>query len=207
MSEANQVNEANQNPSLTEKSLRGFAEALAAKEPVPGGGGAAALCGAVAAALCSMVCNYTVGKKTYAAVEDDIRVLLDEAESARTRMLELIDGDALAFVPLSRAYAIPKDDPARADVLEQATKGAIEAPLEMAELAARIVDIAAELEEKGSRMLTSDAVCAGVLARAALECAVENVKVNTAALADRAFADPIDARCDALLGIQGVDHG
>ena len=201
------MSEGIQNLSLNEKSLRAFAEALAAKEPVPGGGGAAALAGAVAAALCSMVCNYTLGKKAYAEVEEDIRTLSEEAGSARIRMLELVDEDAQAFIPLSQAYAIPKDDPGRAEALEAATKGAIEAPLEMAELAAWIVDIAAELEDKGSRMLVSDAVCAGILARASLECAVENVRINTAALSDRGYAEEIDAICEGLLGMQGVSNG
>ena len=96
---------------MTETSCRAFAEALAPKAPVPGGGGASALAGSLGAALCSMVGNYTLGKPKYAAVEADVRAILEEAERLRTRLLDLVEEDAAAFAPLSRAYGIPTARP------------------------------------------------------------------------------------------------
>ncbi len=176
-----------------------FAAVLAAQEPVPGGGGAAALVGALGVALGSMVGNFTTGKKRYADVEDDIRRMLDEGEEIRTRLLQLIDEDADAFAPLAKAYGIPKDDPTRAQVLEEATKGACVAPVEMMRQIARAIALLEEMGEKGSRMLLSDVGCGALLCRAALEAASLNVFVNTKTLADRDFAQKLEAECDDLL--------
>ena len=184
---------------LTSRSCESFAEVLAAKEPVPGGGGAAALVGALGAALCSMVGNYTTGKKTYAVVEDDVQRMLAQAQDVRLRLLELVEEDAEAFFPLSQAYAIPRDDPQRAEVLEQATKGACVAPLEMMRQICKAIELLEEMGEKGSKMLASDVGCGALLCRAALEAASINVFVNTKTLADRSFAEQTEAECDALL--------
>ncbi len=184
---------------LTARSCEDFVSALAAKEPVPGGGGAAALAGAIGVALCSMVGNFTTGKKAYAAVEGDIARMLAEATDVRMRLLQLVEEDAEAFAPLSQAYAIPRDDPSRADVLEEATKWACAAPLEMMRQTCRAIELLEEMGEKGSRMLVSDVGCGAHLCRAALEAASLNVLVNTAVLRDRAFATATEAECDALL--------
>lgn len=185
---------------LTGLSLSAFAEELAAKRSVPGGGGAAAYAGALAAALCSMVGNFTLGKRRYAEHEDDVRRMLDEAEEVRGRLVALVDEDAAAFYPLSQAYGIPKGDPTRAERLEEATKGACEAPLEMMEEACHAIRLLEEMGEKGSRMLLSDVGCGALLARAALEAASLNVFVNTASLADRPYAEGLERRCEAMLG-------
>ena len=184
---------------LTSRSVEDFAEVLAAKESVPGGGGAAALVGALGVALCSMVGNFTTGKKTYAAVEDDIQRLLKEATDVRLRLIELIAKDAEAFYPLSKAYAIPRDDPKRAEVLEAATKNACVAPLEMMRQICHAIELLEEMGEKGSKMLISDVGCGATLCRAALEAASMNVFVNTKTLKDRVFAEPTEAECDAML--------
>lgn len=176
-----------------------FASELAAREPVPGGGGAAALVGALAAALCSMVGNFTVGKARYANVEEDVRRLLAEADDTRRRLLELVDEDARAFAPLSRAYAIPREDPTRPQRLEEATRDACKAPLAMMEQCSRVIELLEEMAEKGSRMLLSDVACGAYLARAALEAASVNVLVNTSSLGERSFAQDAESRCDALL--------
>ena len=184
---------------LTEKSCIGFAEALAAKEPVPGGGGAAAYVGALAAALCSMVGNFTTGKKTYAAVEDDVRRMLAEAKAVRLRLLALVAEDAVAFAPLAEAYGIPKDNPIRETVLETATKGACVAPVEMMRQIARAIELLEEMGEKGSRLLISDVGCGALLARAALEAASMNVFVNTKSYKQAEWARALEEECDALL--------
>jgi formiminotetrahydrofolate cyclodeaminase len=188
---------------LIHRSCEEFARVLAAKEAVPGGGGAAALVGSLAVALCSMVGHYTSGKKAYASVEEDIARMLDEAERLRLRLLELVDEDAEAFYPLSQAYAIPRDDPRRSEVLEDATKAACAAPVEMMRYLCKAIELLEEMGEKGSRMLLSDVGCGALLCRAALEAASLNVFVNTKTMADRAFAESVEAECDALLAEYG----
>ena len=184
---------------LTDRSCAEFASVLAAKESVPGGGGAAALVGALGVALCSMVGNFTTGKKTYAAVENDIQRMLKEATAVRLRLIDLVAEDAEAFYPLSKAYAIPRDDPMRAEVLEEATKAACAAPLEMMRQVCRAIELLEEMGEKGSKMLISDVGCGAALCRAALEAASMNVFVNTKTLSDRAFAEQTEAACDEML--------
>ncbi|MDO4806904.1 MAG: cyclodeaminase/cyclohydrolase family protein [Coriobacteriales bacterium] len=184
---------------LIDRSCEDFARVLAAKEPVPGGGGAAAYVGALAVALCSMVGNFTTGKKTYAAVEEDIQAMLKKGEEVRTRLLELVDKDAEAFEPLSRAYAIPRDDPRRAEVLEEATKRACAAPLEMMRQVCAAIELLEEMRQKGSRMLLSDVACGALLARAALESAAVNVFVNTKTLTDKDFVRATEAEVGSML--------
>ena len=184
---------------MTDRSCDGFLTSLAAKEPVPGGGGAAALAGALGVALCSMVGNYTAGKKSYESVEADVQRMLGEAEAVRLRLTELVQEDADAFYPLSQAYAIPRDDPRRAEVLEEATTAACTAPLEMMRQVCRAIELLEEMGEKGSKMLLSDIGCGALLCRAALQAASLNVFVNTKTLANRTFAQETEAECDKML--------
>ena len=184
---------------LIDASCCDFAAALAAKESVPGGGGAAALAGALGIALGSMVGNFTIGKPKYAQVEDDVQRMLEQAQAIRCRLLDLVDEDAQAFLPLSQAYAISKDDPTRADVLEEATKQAIQAPLQMMEQICRAIELLEEMGQKGSTLLLSDVGCGSALCSAALRAASLNVFVNTRSLRDRDFAIKVDAQCDEML--------
>lgn len=185
--------------SLADLSCRVFAAELAAKKSVPGGGGAAALVGALGVALCSMVGNFTVGKKRYADVEDDVVRMMAEAEELRQTLMGLIEADAAAFEPLARAYGIPREDPARAGVLEAATKTACSAPLEMMRACARSVELLEEMGEKGSRMLFSDIGCGAALCSAALKAASLNIYVNTKTLVDRVYAEELEREVDQLL--------
>lgn len=184
---------------IADETCAEFAAQLAAKQSVPGGGGAAAYAGALAVALGSMVGNFTAGKERYAAFEPDLQRMLAESEAIRQRLLELVDEDAQAFEPLSKAYGIPKDDPSRAAVLEEATKSALVAPLEMMRQISAAVSILEELQEKGSRMLLSDVGCGAALAAGALRAASLNVFVNTKALQDRAYAEAVNDEAEALL--------
>ena len=185
--------------SLIDTSCRSFATELAAKQSVPGGGGAAALVGALGVALGSMAGNFTAGKPAYADVEDDIQRMLAQGETIRCRLLDLVDEDAEAFYPLSQAYATPKEDPSRADVLEAATKAAIQAPFQMMQQVCLAIELLEEMEAKGSRMLISDVGCGAALCSAALRAASMNVFVNTHALRDEDFAAETDAACDEML--------
>ncbi|MBR3181912.1 MAG: cyclodeaminase/cyclohydrolase family protein [Eggerthellaceae bacterium] len=181
------------------KSCTEFADELAAKVSVPGGGGAAAYVGALAVALCSMVGNFTTGKKKYAEYEDDVQRMLAEGEQVRTRLLELVEEDAAAFFPLSQAYGIPKEDPTRAEVLEKCTKDALAGPLEMMRQIARGIELLEEMNIKGSRMLISDVGCGAACAAAAMRAAAMNVFINTKSLQDRAFAQAVEGEADELL--------
>lgn len=180
-----------------------FAEVLASKESVPGGGGAAALTGALGVALCSMVGNFTVGKKKYAAVEDDIKAILNKAVVLRGQLLRLVDADAQAFAPLSKAYAIPKEDPHRDTVLEEATLNACKAPMEMVRHCCTCIELLEEILEKGSVMLISDVGCGALLCKAAMECAAMNVFINTGSLKDRDQARNMEAEINTMLAQYG----
>ncbi|MBQ9063356.1 MAG: cyclodeaminase/cyclohydrolase family protein [Eubacterium sp.] len=184
---------------LTERSLTSFVDLMAAKEPVPGGGGAAAAVGALGAALCMMVGNYTTGKKKYAAYEADVQRIMREADALQKQLIEQVNADAEAFEPLSRAYAIPKEHPDREKVLEEATVQACAAPMEMVRCTAKVIDLLDEMQEKGSVMLISDVGCGALLCRAALESAAMNVFINTGSMKNRSKAEAMENEVDALL--------
>ena len=179
---------------MTEISLREFTEQLASKAPVPGGGGASALVGAVGIALGDMVGELTVGKKKYADVEDEIRALMVRAQDLRVRLLACIEKDAAAFEPLSRAYGIPKDDPSRAEVMEACLRDAAGAPMEIFDLCCEAICLEKEFAEKGSRIMILDAATGAALCLGALKGAAVNVRVNTRLMKDRAYAEALDAR-------------
>ena len=184
---------------LINESCEKFSEMLASKSPVPGGGGAAALTGALGAALCSMAGNFTLGKKKYADVEEDIKIILEKAENLRLELLELVDEDAEAFEPLSRAYSISKDDPKHDEILEQALLNACKAPLKMIGCCSEIIILLEEMLVKGSRLLISDVGCGALLCRSAMESAALNVFVNTSLMKDRDEAAKIEAQADKIL--------
>lgn len=190
----------------TNKTCRAFAAALSSADPTPGGGGAAALCGAVGAALCGMVAHLTVGKKTYAAVQEEIQQLLESADRLQQELLDQVSADAEGFLPLSRAYAIPKDDPARTAALQAAAEAACAAPLRIMALCADALCAAERLADIGSRLAVSDAGCAAAILRGALEAASLNVLVNTRTMTDRAAAARLNDRCLSLLE-KGSAHG
>lgn len=184
---------------LTNQSCAAFAAALASKAPVPGGGGASALVGALGAALASMVANYTIGKKKHAAVEDDVKAILAEAETLREKLLALVEEDAKAFEPLSRAYTIPKDDPTRDEVMEQCLRAAAAPPMELLRLCCQAIDLHRELLDKGSAMVLSDVGTGVIFCWSALYGAALNVKVNTKPMRDRAYAEEMNAEADELV--------
>lgn len=182
-----------------EKNIDKFLEALASSAPTPGGGGAAALCGALGIALGNMVGSLTLGKKKYADVQEDIAELNAKAEALRAGFVALVDADAEAFAPLSRAYSIPKDDPARDEIMEPALLRAAEAPLEIMRKCAEALDLISGYAAKGSALAISDAGCAAALCGAAMEAAALNVKINTKSMKNRADADNINAEMNELL--------
>ena len=182
-----------------EKNIDKFLAELASSAPTPGGGGAAALCGALGIALGNMVGSLTLGKKKYADVQEDIAELNAKAEALRAGFVALVDADAEAFAPLSRAYAIPKDDPARDEIMEPALLKAAEAPLEIMRKCAEALDLISGYAAKGSALAISDAGCAAALCGAAMEAAALNVKINTKSMKNRAVADNINVEMNELL--------
>ena len=185
---------------LMNLSCEGFLEELASKAAAPGGGGASALVGAAGVALGSMVGSLTVGKKKYAAVEADIIALNARAEALRKR---LVQADAEAFLPVAAAYKLPKETPEqqahKAAVLEKALDRACAVPLEVMTACGEGIALAAEYAEKGSVLARSDAGCAALFCKAAMQAAGLNVKVNTRLMADKARADALEARAEQLL--------
>ena len=178
-----------------------FIDELASAAPTPGGGGAASYVGAVASA--SMVGNLTVGKKTYAAVEDDVRARLDALEHLRDKLLALIESDAQAFEPLAASYRMPKATPeeaaAKQAALQLALGPACDVPLIIMRTCAEVIDHADFLARNGSKLAVSDAGAAAVLARAAVVAASMNVYINAASMDDEARADRYRAEADRLI--------
>ena len=188
---------------LVNDSVKSFTEQLASKAPVPGGGGASALVGAIGVALGDMVGELTVGKKKYADVEEDIKALMVKAQELRVKLLDCIAKDAVAFEPLSRAYGIPKDDPTRDEVMEKCLRDAAGVPFEILCLCCEAIELQVDFAAKGSVLVISDAGTGVVHCKAALQGAAINVKVNTKSMKDRAYAAEIDRQVDERLAKYG----
>ncbi len=176
-----------------------FSERLASAAPVPGGGGASALAGAVGTALAQMVGELTVGKGSFAHVKDELCDRMAQAQDLRVRLLRCVERDAAAFEPLSRAYGIPKDDPRRDEVMERCLKDAAAVPLEIFDLCCEAIELQKVFAEKGSPLVASDAATGTVLCAGALYGAAVNVKVNTKLMKDRAYAEAVNAHIDENL--------
>ena len=189
---------------FTKNSCREFVEVLASNAPVPGGGGAAALVGAIGTALGNMVGSLTVGKKKYAGVEAEILTLKAKCDALQKELLDQVEADEKGFVPLAKAYGIPKDDPSRAETLEKATVTACQVPVHIMELCCEAMEAIAVFAAKGSRLAVSDAGCAAVCVKAALQAASLNVFINTKTLTDRALAEEMNARCLGMLAQYGA---
>ena len=196
---------------LTQLSCEDFLSRLASKAPAPGGGGAAALVGAAGVALGNMVGNLTTGKKKYAAVEEEILALNARAETLRKRLEALVQADADAFTPLAAAYGLPRETPEqqarKAAVLAEALDGACAVPLDIMDAccegirlaAGEGIALAAEYAEKGSVLAVSDAGCAALFCKAALQASALNVAINTKLMTDRAHAAALDEKAARML--------
>ena len=188
---------------FTKNSCREFVEVLASNAPVPGGGGAAALVGAIGTALGNMVGSLTVGKKKYADVEAEIIALKAKCDALQTELLDQVSADAEGFEPLSKAYGIPKDNPDRDKILEEATLVACRVPVKIMELCCESLDAIAVFAAKGSRLAVSDAGCGAVCVKAALQAASLNVFINTKTLKNREVAEELNAKCLGMLDKYG----
>ena len=177
------------------ETCRAFTGLLASASPAPGGGGAAALTAALGTALGSMVGALTAGKKSYAPVEEEIKAAMTALEALRLQLLDMVQKDAEGFEPLAAAYKLPKEAPDREEILERATLGACQAPVEMMELCCRAMEQVAVMAEKGSRLAVSDAGCGAALLKAGLDAAALNVYINTKSLRNREEAERLNTAC------------
>ncbi|MEW4414694.1 cyclodeaminase/cyclohydrolase family protein [Clostridium sp. AN503] len=189
---------------MIEKEILGqWVDTLASKAPVPGGGGASALGGALAAALGQMVANLTVGKKRYADVEEEMQQSLFALNILQMELMALADKDAEVFAPLAASYGMPTEtEEQKAEkerVMEANLLAASLVPLKMMEKASAVLDILGLLEEKGSRMAVSDVGVAVQFARAALNGAVMNIYINTRSMKDREKAEELNESARKLI--------
>ena len=170
---------------MTLETSRKFVEVLASDAPAPGGGGAAALVGAIGTALGNMVGSLTVGKKKYADVQDEIIALKAKCDALQTELLNQVEMDEINFLPLAKAYGIPKDDPNRDAVIM--------------ELCCEAIEYIKVFADKGSRLAVSDAGCGAVCCKAALQAASLNVFINTKTLKNRELAAEMNAKALGMM--------
>ncbi len=188
---------------MTLETSRKFVEVLASSAPAPGGGGAAALVGAIGTALGNMVGSLTVGKKKYADVEAEIIELKGKCDALQKELLDQVEADEVNFLPLAKAYGIPKDDPNRDRVMEEATIIACSTPMHIMELCCQAIDYIAVFAAKGSRLAVSDAGCGAVICKAALQAASLNVFINTKTLKNRDVAEEMNRKANLMLNKYG----
>ena len=174
---------------MTMESCRKFVEVLASDAPAPGGGGAAALVGAIGTALGNMVGSLTVGKKKYAEVEAEIIELKAKCDALQKELLDQVEADEVNFLPLAKAYGIPKDDPNRDKIME---------------LCCQAIEYIAVFAAKGSRLAVSDAGCGAVCCKGALQAASLNVFINTKTLKNREVAEEMNAKALGMLDKYGA---
>lgn len=193
---------------MTAKSCEEFISVLASSAPVPGGGGASALVGAIGTALGNMVGSLTVGKKKYADVQDEILELKARSDELQEKLLMMVEKDAEVFEPLSKAYGLPSGtDAEKAEkerVMETVLKAASEAPFGIMELCMEAIDIVSRFSEIGSKIAISDAGCAAACCRAALNAASLNVFINTKLMKDRTYAEEMNKRAEEMLELGNV---
>jgi len=187
--------------------LEQFLDELASSAPAPGGGSTAALTGALAAALVSMVGHLTVGKKRYAGVEEEVKALLERSESLRQRLAGLLEKDTQVYSSLSKAYKLPRETQeqkaARTAVIQSALKEAEAVPMQIAEACVEVLNLCIPMAEKGNCLAVSDVGVAALLAEAGLRSAALNVLINLAYIKDEEFVREERAKLDALLEGKG----
>ena len=180
-----------------------FVEVLASKSPVPGGGGASALVGAIGTALGNMVGSLTVGKKKYADVEEEMYALKAKCDTLQKELLALVEKDAEVFEPLSKAYGMPRnteeEKAEKARVMEIVLKDACSVPMEIMEKCCEAIELIQEFAAKGSTLAISDAGVGAAFCKAALEGACLNVYINTKSMKNREYAEELNAKADAML--------
>jgi formiminotetrahydrofolate cyclodeaminase len=185
---------------LSEKTVQSFLAELAAPTPAPGGGAAAALSGALGAALVSMVCRLTIGRKNYEEASADLEPILTRAETRRGELLELMEADAAAYDTVISKYKLPKeteaDKTSRHAAIQTALKEAAEIPFQVAGACADVLDMLLPVAAKGNKNAASDAGAAALLTEAGLRAAVLNVEINLGLIKDQDYVTAMRARLE-----------
>lgn len=176
---------------------------LGSKAPVPGGGGASAVAGALSAALAGMVCNLTVGKKSYMAVEDDVKKILEDMNKHMKSFIKLSDKDAEVFYPLSQVYGFkPQNDEEKKmheENMERLLFDAAMVPLDIMKEAYGMLDAIDFLAKKGSKLAVSDAGVAVSMLRSAVCGAMMNVVINVKYMKNRQKAQNLMDEASEIL--------
>lgn len=180
---------------ISEKTCIEFVNVLASKSAVPGGGGAAALVGAIGMALGSMVCNLTIGKKKYAEYEESIKEILVKAREIEKKLLSMIDKDAKNFIPLSKAYGLPnsteEEKKIKEEIMENALKVACEVPIDIVRVCFDAIKLHEDLVDKGSKLAISDIGVGVQCLRAAILSGQLNVVININSIKDLEYVETI----------------
>ena len=188
---------------LVDRNVTEFVDLMASDAPAPGGGSAAALEGALGAALTAMVCALTLGKKKYADVQDLAAESQKKADSLKARFVDVIDRDTEAFNAVSAVFAMPKDTDeekaARKAAMQEALKGCTKTPLEMMELSCEALELTRSVVGKLNASAASDLGCAALSLKAAIQGAWLNVLINIGGIQDQAFAEEYRKNGQALL--------
>ncbi len=187
---------------LSDLSIREFMAETASKSPVPGGGSVAALSGAIAASLSEMVANLTIGKKGFDAVEEEMQAIAANASEIRDRLTADIDRDSEAFDQVMVAFRLPKDTPdekeTRTQAIQYAMKHAAMVPLEVAERAFELMELAGKVVTQGNKNALTDGAVGVMMARTAVRGALFNVRINLTSIRDENFVREISQKAETL---------
>ncbi|MBE3092010.1 MAG: cyclodeaminase/cyclohydrolase family protein [Candidatus Atribacteria bacterium] len=188
---------------LIDKKINNFLDELASNSPTPGGGSVAALAGALGAALISMVGNLTIGKKKYEDVEEDIKKIISSSGKLRYELSQLIEEDVKVFNNFMATYKMPKETEdekkIRAEKIQESLIEAAKVPLKVAYKCLDILSLSKEVAEKGNINVVSDAGVAVLMAEAALESAILNVKINLRMIKDEKVRTELSSSIKELL--------
>lgn len=176
---------------MMDKTCRGFAEALAAREPVPGGGSASAFVGALGASLCGMVARYGATNPALADRADDLTHAFAQADELAQELVGLVAEDVRAYGQVSAAYGISREDSARPAAIQDALHVAAMPPYRIMDACGRALALLEDMADKGSRQLLSDVACGAVFCRAAMQGASLTLFANTTSMKDRARAESL----------------
>ena len=192
---------------IKDMTIQAFLDGLASKTSTPGGGGAAAVSGAMGAALISMVANFTIGKKGFEDVQDECKEMLAKSEDLRSKLTDAIKDDVDVFDRVMASYGMPKDSDeeksARSTEIQAALKEATDVPLECARLCKEVINLSQSAAEKGNNNVISDAGVAVLAGYAGLRSAALNVYINIGGIKDKEFTD--DRRQNLELLLDGMD--
>ncbi|CEO15945.1 methenyltetrahydrofolate cyclohydrolase (5 [[Clostridium] sordellii] len=188
---------------ISEKTCEDFVDVLASKSAVPGGGGAAALTGAIGIALGSMVCNLTIGKKKYDEHEESVKSILEKARSLEKDLIGMIDEDAECFLPLSKAYGLPsstdEEKKIKSETMENGLKKACEVPIKIVKVCYESIKLHEDLVDKGSRLAISDIGVGVQCLRAAILSGQLNVLININSIKDEKYVNEVRNEINSLV--------